>query len=233
MSERTTLVARSGRATLVARRGRATLVALAGFLLAPVPGAVGIASAATTTPAPTPIPVTGCDGSLSYATPTIDDPNLLNYKFHCSGQVTAYTVIVNRPGHYLDEIDDFTTAASVFDPTGNQITTENFACAGLLPGAGVNCNVGTGTSSDPWTNIEGQLDTSDPFCANLPPHAKPGTKPEPGATAQLVVTDATGAEQGPFSLPITPACKPGKAVPKPKPVKHKRVRKVSSKGRTR
>jgi hypothetical protein len=191
--------------------------------------AASTASAATTSAAPA-VPVTGCDGSLSLATPTVDDPNLLSYKFHCDGQVTAYTVLVNRRGHVDDEIDDFSSNASVFDGiTGDQITTESFSCAGILPGTGVNCFAGAGSSSTTWANVEGQFDTSDPFCANLPKGAKPGTKPEPGALAQLVVTDATGAEQGPFQLPITPGCKPVKAVPKVSPAKHKHARKASSK----
>jgi hypothetical protein len=181
------------------------------------------AEAATTPTAPTPIPVSVCDGSLSPATPTVDDPNLLNYKFYCDGEVTAYTVIVNRPGHIDDEIDDFETSTSVFEPnSGALITSLSFNCTGTIPGGGVGCFAGTGNFAPPYASIEGQFDTSDPFCANLPKDAKPGTKPEPGASAQLVVTDATGAEQGPFLLPIAPGCKAVKPVPKPKPKKHKR-----------
>jgi hypothetical protein len=208
------------------------MAALVGLTVAAlIPGATATAAAATTPAAP-PVPVTGCDGSLSLATPTVDDPNLLNYKFHCDGQVTAYTVLINRRGHVDDEIDDFSSNANVFDGiTGAQITTESFSCAGILPGTGVNCFAGAGGSSTTWANVEGQLDTSDPFCANLPKGAKPGTKPEPGALAQLVVTDATGAEQGPFQLSITPGCKPVKALPKASQPKHKHARKPSSKSR--
>ena len=241
MWDRDSIRAGISRALLVPLRGRLTraarpwpLATLAGLLMAAlIPGVTATAAAATTTsaattPAAPPVPVTWCGGSLSLATPTIDDPNLLNYKFHCDGQVTAYTVVVNRPGHLNDEIDDFATTASVFDPaTGDQLTTESFSCSGILPGSGINCYAGTGSSSTIWTNVEGQLDTSDPFCANLPKGAKPGTKPEPGAVAQLVVTDPTGAEQGPFGLPITPACKRVKAVPKAKPAKHRRVHKAT------
>jgi hypothetical protein len=117
---------------------------------------------------------------------------LLNYKFHCDGEVTAYTLIVNRPGH-------------------------------------VNRFAGAGNFAVGYASIAGQFDTSDPFCANLPKGAKPGTKPEPGAVAQLVVTDTSGAEAGPFQLPITPACKAVKPVSKLKAEKHKRHGKAAAK----
>jgi hypothetical protein len=179
-------------------------------------------STTTTTAAPPAVPVDWCGGTLSLATPTIDDPNLTNYSFYCDGQVTAYTVMVERPGQPNTGIDDFDASPNVFSrANGSQITTEGFSCSGQIPGDSINCFAGTGSHADVWTNIEGQIDTSDPFCANLPPHAKPGTKPEPGATALLVVTDATGAEAGPFKLTMSPACK---AV-KPVPLKHKKDRK--------
>jgi hypothetical protein len=168
------------------------------------------------------VPVDWCGGTLSLATPTVDDPNLTNYSFYCDGQVTAYTLIVERPGQPNTGIDDFNPSPSVYSrSTGSLISTEGFSCSGQIPGDSVNCFAGAGSHADVWTNIEGQVDTSDPFCANLPPHPKPGTKPEPAATALLVVTDATGAEAGPFKLTMTPACK---AV-KPVPVKRKKDRK--------
>src|ERR1700722_11517056 len=156
MWDRDSIRAGISRALLVPLRGRLTraarpwpLATLAGLLMAAlIPGVTGTAPAAgapaptppaATPPAPPPVPVTWCGGSLSLATPTIDDPNLLNYKFHCDGQVTAYTVVVNRPGHLNDEIDDFSPSTSVFDPiTGALVTTVSLNCTGTLPGSGVN-----------------------------------------------------------------------------------------------
>lgn len=200
------------------RIGRLLLAVTAGTLLAAsVSKLTPSAGAATSAPAPAPVPVSGCDGAVSRATPTVDDPNLLSYKFHCDGEVTAYTVLVNRRGHVNDQIDDFNPVPSLFDPsTGALVTTVSFNCTGTLPGAGVNCLAGSGGFAVAYATFKGQFDTSDPFCANLPKSAKPGTKPEPGAVAELVVTDTSGAEAGPFQLPIAPACKAVKAVPKPK-----------------
>jgi hypothetical protein len=89
------------------------------------------------------------------------------------------------------------------------------ACSGVLPGDGINCNAGAGGLVAGYAVVHGAVDTSDPFCANLPKNAKPGTKPEPAAFAQLVVTDVTGAEDGPFRLWLQPGCKPVKPLPKP------------------
>jgi hypothetical protein len=211
--------------------GRLLLAATVGALLAALITALTPdAQAATASPTPVAVPVSTCDGALSPATPTIDDPNLLNYKFHCDGEVTAYTVVVNRPGHINDEIDDFATSTSVFDPTaGALLTNVSFSCAGTLPGGAVNCFAGSGGFAPAYASVQGQFDTSDPFCANLPKGAKPGSKPEPGAVAEIIVTDTSGAETGPFQLPITPACKAIKVLPKPKPDQHKHHRKGAAK----
>jgi hypothetical protein len=178
----------------------------------------------TTTTTTTAAPVTTvsqCIGELLPATATSNDPNLLNYKFHCDGQVTAYTLIVSRPGQAYNEIDDFNNTGNVIYPsTSEQSTTESFNCQGGIPGSGINCLTATaGTSADPWTFIEGQFDTSTPFCPTLPANPKPGTKPSQGAVAYLVVNDPTGEQEGPWLLAMTPKCPVVKAVPKPKPVK--------------
>jgi len=178
-------------------------------------GTTSSTTSTTTTPAVT---VSQCVGELSPATPTSTDPNLLNYKFHCDGQVTAFSIIVSRPGQAYDEIDDFNVAANVIDPTtGQQSTTESFNCQGAIPGSGINCLTATaGTSSDPWSFVEGQFDTSTPYCPTLPAHAKPGTKPSQGAVAYFVVSDPTGEQVGPWLFQMSPKCPAVKAVPKTK-----------------
>jgi len=165
-----------------------------------------------------PVPVLGCVGDLSPATPTDTDPNLTNYSFHCNGQVTAYTVVVTRPGQAYDELDDFSVTANVIDPTTEQLSaTESFNCEGGIPGSGISCLIASpATSADTWSLIQGQFDTTTPFCPTLPAHAKPGTKPSQRAVAYLVVSDPTGEEVGPWIFQYSPRCPVVKPVPKPK-----------------
>ena len=180
-------------------------------------GCVLAQSAAAATP--TPESATLCGGSLKRAKPTADDPNLVSYKFNCNGSITAYTLIVLRKPNDFNTIDDFDTNPLVVDPTGNPLSTVALSCAGQIPGNGINCNAGAGGSvaSPDWA--EGTLDTSEPYCANLPPDSKPGTKPDPAAVVELVVSDSTGAEDGPFRLRLDGKCPAVHAKPKPKPKK--------------
>jgi hypothetical protein len=53
---------------------------------------------------------------------------------------------------------------------------------------------------------QGTFDTADPYCRNIPKGAPAGTKPEPAAVVRLVVTDSTGAEDGPFRLRLADKC---------------------------
>lgn len=199
------------------------VLGVAGTATAALAVGVPLASAA---PAP-PESLANCSGTVTVdPAPTTDDPNLLDYQFHCDTDITAYTLLINRPGHPFSGIDDLSSTANVFLSTGDQVTTEQFSCSGTLPGDGINCNAGAGGFGSAWTNIEGTVDTTDAFCAHLPPHAKPGAKAIPGAVAQLVVSDNTGAEDGPFRLYPTVACKPVKPVTTA-PSKTKRARKAA------
>jgi len=165
---------------------------------------------------PTPESATLCGGTLKRAKATPDDPNLLNYKFNCNGGISAYTLIVLRKPNDFNTIDDFASSVSVFDSTGNPLSTASFSCAGEIPGYGINCNAGAGGSmaSPDWA--EGTFDTTDPYCPNIPKGAPAGTKPEPGAVVELVVTDSTGAEDGPFRLRLAGKCPAVHANAKPK-----------------
>lgn len=181
-------------------RRRSALVALAFALF----GCVLVQSAVAAVP--TPESSTLCGGTLTKAKPTIDDPNLLNYKFNCNGGITAYTLIVLRKSNDSNTVDDFASSVSVFDPTGNPLSTASFNCTGEIPGDGINCNAGAGGSmaSPDWA--EGTLDTTEPYCANIPPGSPTGTKPDPSAVVELVVSDSTGAEDGPFRLRLNGKC---------------------------
>ena len=165
---------------------------------------------------PTPESATLCGGTLKRAKATPDDPNLLNYKFNCNGGISAYTLIVLRKPNDFNTIDDFASSVLVVDPTGNPLSTASFSCSGEIPGYGINCNAGAGGSmaSPDWA--EGTFDTTDPYCPNIPKAASAGTKPEPGAVVELVVTDSTGAEDGPFRLRLAGKCPAVHAHAKPK-----------------
>jgi hypothetical protein len=186
--------------------GLALAVALLGCVLA------GTASAAATTPES----ATSCGGSLKRATPTTNDPNLLNYTFNCDWGVSSYTLIVNRGLNDDSTVDDFASSVGVFDPSGNPLATESFGCSGTIPGDGVNCNAGAGGYLPAPDSVQGSFDTSDPYCANIPAGSPARAKPEPTALVDLVVTDTTGAEDGPFRLRLDGRC-PAVHVVKVKP----------------
>jgi hypothetical protein len=162
--------------------------------------------------APTPESTTSCGGIVSRAKPTSLDPNLLNYQFTCDWGITAYTIFVNRKPNDLTTIDDFNGAPTVFDPTGNPVTKVSLNCSGTIPGNGVNCNAGAGGSIAAPDAIEGSFDATDPYCPYIPKGSPAGAKPQPGAVVELLVSDTTGAEDGPFRLYLAGKCpSPAKA----------------------
>jgi len=63
----------------------------------------------------TPESLTTCYGSLAKGTPTADQPNLMNYRFHCDGRISAYTIVANRRPRNFDVIDAFSTTADVLE----------------------------------------------------------------------------------------------------------------------
>lgn len=162
--------------------------------------------------APTPESTTDCGGTVSRAKATLNDPNLLNYKFSCDWGITGYTVFVIRKPSDLTTIDDYSSSVSVFDPDGSADPKEVFSCSGTLPGDGVNCNAGAGGSMAAPNVAEGQVDTTDPYCSYIPKGSPKGTKPQARAVVEIVVSDTTGAEDGPFRLYLSGKCpSPAKA----------------------
>jgi hypothetical protein len=100
----------------------------------------------------------------------------------------------------------------VFDPAGTPDSKVSVVCSGTIPGNGVNCNAGAGGVIPAPGVIEGSLDTTDPLCPYIPKGSPKGAKPQPGAVVELVVSDTTGAEDGPFRLYLTGKCpSPAKA----------------------
>lgn len=162
--------------------------------------------------APTPESNTSCGGTVSRAKPTSLDPNLLNYQFSCDWGITAYTIFVTRKPGDDTTIDDYNGAPSVFDASGNPYSKVSPVCEGSIPGNGVNCNAGAGGVIPAPDVTEGSLDTTDPLCPYIPKVSPKGAKPQPGAVVEIVVSDTTGAEDGPFRLYLAGKCpSPAKA----------------------
>jgi len=190
---------------------RIALVTLAVAVL----GGVMAGQAAAATPLPTPESATTCGGSLTKAKATVDDPYLVNYKFNCDWGITGYTLIVNRGPNDDSTVDDFASSPSVFDALDNPVSVA-VSCSGTIPGDGVNCNAGAGGFVAAPDFVEGTFDLTEPYCANIPHGSPAGTQPDPAAFVQLVVSDTTGAEDGPFRLRLSGTC-PVVHVVKPKP----------------
>lgn len=197
---------------------RAVLAGLGGLTLlitAPV--------AATAAP-PTPTSLTVCGGKLA-ADPTgaaALQPDRLTYRFSCDTDISAYTLIFNR-GTSGGNLDDFNPSPSVVGPDGaTPSATQSITCEGTTPSNAINCNFGAGGVMSTGNNAIGTFDPTAPYCKSLPAHAKPGTKAIPQGLVQLIVTDNTGAQDGPFVLRLNKACpKVPDVVPAPKP-KHKK-----------
>jgi len=185
------------------------------WALAPLAFALcgGLLTHAALAATPTPESATLCGGTLKRAKPTADDPNLLRYKFNCSTPISAYTLIVTRKPNDENTIDDFSSSVSVFDPSGDPLSTQSFNCSAEIPGWGLNCNAGAGGSMSSPNWAEGTFDTADPYCPKVPNGSPAATKPEPAAQVELVVSDTTGAEDGPFRLRLKGKCPAGYVQP--------------------
>jgi hypothetical protein len=192
-------------------------------------------SGAATTPV-TPTSLTDCFGGVASDPGGVaaSEPNLLDYKFNCSTAITAYTVIVQQQGDSAlgGTIDDYNSAPSALENDGvTPSPTETITCEGTTPSNGINCNLGAAPGQlAPGDFADGSIDPVQAYCKHLPTDAKgktitkPGTLAIPKASVQVVVTDSTGAQDGPFTLgspqkcPAVPSVVP---TPQPKPKKTK------------
>jgi hypothetical protein len=162
---------------------------------------------------------TTCQGALTKS-PTADEPNNLAYSFQCSWAVSAYTIVANRSLNDFSTVDDFSTVANVVNSAGVINSSQSFGCEGSLPGNGVNCNAGS-TFMDAPQFAQGTFDLAVPYCSHvatadeLASTAAAKKKPKkkttpvvivPQAFVQLIVTDTTGAQNGPFRLPLRSKC---------------------------
>ena len=172
------------------------------------------------------------------------EPNLLDYTFACSTPISAYTLIVSRIADDGNNIDDFSPNASVVYPSpyainpslsGQASSTVSVNCGGAIPSDGINCygsNGSSGADVGAGDLIEGSVDPTNQYCAYLPKKAKPGTPAVPRAIVEVVVTDNTGAQDGPFELTPKKTCpKVPSVVPQPKKKKSKSKSGTTSKSK--
>jgi hypothetical protein len=167
------------------------------------------ATAASTPAPPTPVSLTTCSGSLSPDSTgtSIGEPYLTDYRFSCNGNITSYTVVANRQSGDIGNIDDFNGSPIVFKADGvTPSLTESALCSATTPSDGINCNFGAGGALTASYFAVGSVDLIAPYCKSLPLKAKPGTPAIPQAIVQLIVTDATGAQDGPFALSLSSRC---------------------------
>lgn len=176
-----------------------------------------VASAA----APTPVSLTDCTGSIAPDSTgaAVGEPYLLDYSFSCDTDISAYTILVNRQAADDFNLDDYNSTPAVLEADGvTPSPTESITCGGATPSDGVNCNLGAGGVLTAGYFADGSVDPVEPYCKHLPSGAAPGTPAIPQAFVQLIVTDDTGAQDGPFALGLTARCpKVPNVVPTPKP----------------
>jgi hypothetical protein len=162
-----------------------------------------------TAAAPTPASFTNCGGTVSHdkSGASAGEPNLSDYKFRCNGDISAYSIVVDQQGNPGGSVDDFNPAPSVLESDGVTASpTETLTCEGVTPSDGINCNAGAGAVLSGGNFASGSIDLLQPFCKHLPTKGKAGTPAVPQAWVALVVTDSTGAQDGPFRLRSAKPC---------------------------
>jgi hypothetical protein len=193
--------------------------------------------------APTPASFTNCSGSLKpdSGAKKAKEPNLLDYSFTCNSGIVAYTVIAYQAGDDNAAIQDYAPAPLVFETDGlTPSPTETVTCEGAQPSNGINCNTGTYLSEiNGGYYVDGTIDLGGTYCKHFPTPAKgktlrPGTPAIQTARVQLIVTDWSGAQDGPFALREPKAC-PSVPNTVPQPVATKKAttkKSTSSKKKT-
>ena len=185
------------------------LTVCAATVVCALPAASGAATVA-------PVSLTACSGTVNpdRSGKAAGEPNRLDYSFHCDGGITAYSIIVDQQGDAGGTIDDFAAAPSVLETDDlTPSPTEAVTCEGLIPSDGINCNTGAlGAQVSDGFYVAGTVDPVAAYCAHYPSgsnhgYAPAGTPTVPTAKVQLVVSDYTGAEDGPFTLRRTRACR--------------------------
>jgi hypothetical protein len=188
------------------RAALTTICVAAGACVVPA-----VSGAATITPAS----FTNCSGSLKpdSGAKKASEPNLLDYSFTCNSGIVAYTILAYQAGDDNAAIQDYAPAPLVYETDGlTPSPTETITCEGAQPSNGINCNTGTYLSEITGGYfVDGTIDLGQTYCKHLPTPAKgktlrAGTPAIPTARVQLIVTDWSGAQDGPFLLREAKAC---------------------------
>jgi hypothetical protein len=175
-----------------------------------------------------PSDTTLCSGSLTSAPNAgLEEPYSLSYSFDCTNEISAYTIVVDRVSSDGDNLDDYDAAPAVIangaNPAPTAAQTPSVTCAGATPSNGINCYSLVGATAGPLgpgDTIQGSIDPTSAYCSHYPTAATPGTRAVPRAVVSVIVTDNTGAEDGPFELYLSKPCKAIPAVvPKAKTAK--------------
>ncbi len=176
-----------------------------------------------------------------------------------TGNIISFSIDATRQtidGIDFDQGNVLGNGSPTVYANGVALTNETVTCNTDAPSDGFDCNGGsivstTGGSTPSYTNpctnltaattytnlgcipagdsVQGQIQLSAAYCAFIPKGAKAGTPKVPRAIVDLVVTDDSGAQDGPFEL--TPAFKCAKVpnvAPAPKPVKKKTAKKTKT-----
>jgi hypothetical protein len=176
-----------------------------------------------------------------------------------TGNIISYSVDATRQtidGIAFDQGNVLGNGSPTVYASGVALTNETVTCNTDAPSDGFDCTAGavvstTGGSTPSYTNpctnitaattytslgcipagdsVQGQIQLSAPYCAYIPKGVKAGTPKVPRAIVDLVVTDDSGAQDGPFEL--TPAFKCAK-VPNVAPAPKKTVKKKAASKKT-
>lgn len=163
----------------------------------------------------TPASFTGCSGSLKPdpGAKKSDEPGLVDYSFTCNSGITGYTIVAYQGGDAGAAIEDYAPSPLVYETDDlTPSPTETVTCEGAQPSNGINCNTGTYLSEITGGYfVAGSIQLGQDYCKHLPTPAKgktlrAGTPAIQTARVQLIVTDWTGAMDGPFALRESKAC---------------------------
>src|SRR5947209_10026287 len=82
--------------------------------------------------AATPASTATCTGSLTpdSSGSSSSEPNLLDYSFSCSADISTYTFVATRDAAEANTIDNFEPSPVVDDTSNNPSSTESFLCSG-------------------------------------------------------------------------------------------------------
>jgi hypothetical protein len=194
---------------------RGTLRRAALMMICAGAGACAVPAVSSAASSITPASFTSCSGSLKTdsGAKKAAEPGLLDYSFTCNSGITAYTIIAYQAGDDGSAIQDFSPSPLVLESDNlTPSPTETVTCEGSQPSNGINCNTGTYLAEiTGGYYIGGSIELGQTYCKHFPTPAKgktlrPGTPAIGTARVQLIVTDWTGAQDGPFALRQSKAC---------------------------